>query len=306
MTINPTGTSAFYARARSDMTALRKQAEMTQGQLSSGERLEKSSDDPVAASRLRTLARADRLAEVDVSNTNRAAGDLALVDSTLTSIADLVTRVRDLAVQAGSETLNDKQRAAIGIEVGEIHTQLVALANARDVGGHALFGGATTGDAYGIDGTGQAVYQGTGNAGEIELGEGQTVIRSLTGPEIFTADLNGSPVNLLGIVKDLSLALAGGVADPAQAARDALSGLTAGVENIATNQTVVGARLVWLDFVAARQTDLGEMRSAEKADKGGVDIAEAMIRLQETMTILQASQAGFARLSGLTLFDHIR
>ena len=306
MTINPTGTTAFYARARSDMTALRKQAEKTQGQLSTGERLERSSDDPVAASRLRTLARADRLAQVDVSNTNRAAGDLALVDSTLTSIADLVTRVRDLAVRAGSETLNDTQRAAIGIEVGEIHTQLVALANTRDMGGHALFGGAVTGDAYTMNGAGQAVYIGTANAGEIKLGEGQTVIRSLTGPEIFDVDVNGTPANLLGIVKELSAALTGGAADPALAARDALSGLSAGVENVATNQTVVGARLVWLDFVSARQTDLDETRAAEKADEGGVDIAEAMIRLQETMTVLQASQAGFARLSGLSLFDHIR
>lgn len=306
MTINTAGTTAFYARARGDMTALRKTAEKTQGQLATGERLERSSDDPVAASRLRMLARADRLAAVDVSNTNRASGDLSLADSALTSIADLVTRVRDLAIQAGSETLNAKQRAAIGIEVGEIHTQLVALANTRDMGGHALFGGATTGAAYSLDGAGQAVYIGTPDAGEVELGEGQTVIRSLTGPEIFEVDVNGTPANLLGMVKDLSLALAGGVADPALAARDALAGLTAGVESVATNHTVVGARLVWLDFVAGRQTDMGETRAAETAEKGGVDIAEAMIRLQETMTVLQASQAGFARLSGLSLFDHIR
>ena len=83
-------------------------------------------------------------------------------------------------------------------------------------------------------------------------------------------------------------------------------GLTAGIDNIATNQTVLGARLVWLDFVGERQVDLGEMRATEEADKGGVDIAEGMIRLQETMTVLQASQAGFTRLSGLSLFDHIR
>ena len=74
MSIYGTGTSAFYARSRFDMAALRSQAEKTQGQLSSGKRLERSSDDPVAASRLRTLDRQDRLGEVDVSNTNRAAG----------------------------------------------------------------------------------------------------------------------------------------------------------------------------------------------------------------------------------------
>ena len=306
MSIYGTGTSAFYARSRFDMAALRSQAEKTQGQLSSGKRLERSSDDPVAASRLRTLDRQDRLGEVDVSNTNRAAGDLGLADAALRSIADLVTRVRDLSIQAGSETLNDTQRAAIGIEIGEIHNQLVSLANARDAGGHALFGGEATGDAYAVDGAGQAVYLGTAASGEVELGEGQTVIRSITGPETFQIDVGGTPANLLNVVKDLSLALDGAVPDTAQAARDALGGLTAGIDNIATNQTVLGARLVWLDFVGERQVDLGEMRATEEADKGGVDIAEGMIRLQETMTVLQASQAGFTRLSGLSLFDHIR
>lgn len=305
MSIYGTGTTAFYAKSRVDMTALRKQAEKMQGQLSTGERLERASDDPVAAARLRTLSRADRLAEVDQSNTNRAAGDLGLADAALTSMANLVTRARDLAIQAGSETLNDTQRAAIGIEIEEIHTQLVALANARDTGGHALFGGAATGDAYEIDGTGYAAYLGTAASGEIDLGDGQTVIRSITGPAIFGIDVDGTPANLLNIVKDLSLALAGGAADTAQAARDALGGLTAGIDNIATNQTVLGARLVWMDFVAERQTDLGVMRAAEEADTGGVDIADTMIRLQEAMTVLEASQAGFTRLSGMSLFDHI-
>ena len=58
-TIFGTSTSAFFERSVMDLTALRKQAEETQAEMSTGERLQRSSDDPVAASRLRQLARAD-------------------------------------------------------------------------------------------------------------------------------------------------------------------------------------------------------------------------------------------------------
>lgn len=57
MSIVSTSTSAFFERARRDMKDLRTQAENYQAQMSSGSKLERSSDNPVAASRLRSLAR---------------------------------------------------------------------------------------------------------------------------------------------------------------------------------------------------------------------------------------------------------
>lgn len=299
-------TPAFYERSRMDMTRLREQSEKMQAQLSSGQRLERSSDDPVAASRLRTLARADRLAEINTSKKDRAEADLQLADEALGSLSDMIMRIQDRVVQASNETLAASHREAIGLEMEEIHTQLVAMANSRDMGGHALFGGETTGDAYTLDGAGYAVYQGTPDAGEIELGEGQRVTRSVTGPDIFNFNVDGTATNLLTVVKDLAVALSGGAGDPVQAAKDALPGIAAAVDNISTNQTVVGARLVWLDFVADRQTNLGELRAEEEQATGGVDIAETMTRLTEAMTVLQASQAGFTRLSSLSLFDLLR
>ena len=39
---------------------------------------------------------------------------------------------------------------------------------------------------------------------------------------------------------------------------------------------------------------------------GGADIAVAMSRLQETLTVLEASQASFVRLANLNLFSMLR
>jgi len=140
----------------------------------------------------------------------------------------------------------------------------------------------------------------------LPLGDGQSVTRGLTGPEFLNFNINGSPTDLFAVVKTLADALRGAVADPAQAARDAMGSLDTGLETITTQQTVVGARLNWIDLNTERQTQMGQLRAEEEAEVGGTDIALAVSQLQQTMTVLEASQASFARLASLSLFEMLR
>lgn len=56
-------TAAFFQRSLGQIGGLRGTAESLQQQIATGQRLERSSDDPVASARLRTLSRQDRLSE---------------------------------------------------------------------------------------------------------------------------------------------------------------------------------------------------------------------------------------------------
>jgi flagellar hook-associated protein 3 FlgL len=298
-------TSAFYERSRLDLAGLRARAESLQSALGSGERLSRSSDDPVAAARLRVLMRAESFSSIDLANASLASADLQLADGALSDFAAFTIRAKELATQAASGTLNAAQRAALGQELGLIHSNLFALANARNAAGFALFGGETAGQAYVLDASGNAVYAGTASAGDLALGEGLSVGRGLTGPEFLGFSHNGAPTNLLAVVKGLAEALQGSAADPAAAARDALSALDAGLDQVSAGQTLVGARLAWIDLSTERRTDLSELRSSEQAELGGTDLAATVTRLQQAMTVLEASQASFARLASLSLFDVI-
>ena len=303
MTTVNTSTSAFFERATIGITELRKQAEDLQAQLGSGEKLKASSDDPVAASRLRVLSRADTLAGVDTANANRATADLNMADTTLSNFTSYITRALELATQAANGTLTDAQRSSIGAELAQMQGDLLSLANSRDSEGHALFGGETGGDAYTLDASGNAVYVGTGSAGELPIADGQTVSRGLTGPEFLNFNVNGTPTDLMAVVKGLADALQGGSSDPAGAARDAITGLKAGLDAVTTGQTLVGARLNWIDLTTSRQQNLSELRSNEQADIGSTDIATTIAQLQQAMTVLEASQSSFAKLSSLSLFS---
>lgn len=297
--IRGTSTGAFYDRATLSIGGLRQRAEDLQEQIGKGERLSRSSDDPVAASRLRVLARAQSLTKIDTTNADRANADLQLADDALSSFADFVIRAQELATQASNQTLTAAQRAGIGVELGQLHGDLVALANSRDSAGHALFGGEVSGPAYTLDAAGNAGYVGTASAGELSLGEGQSVMRGITGPEF----LSFGGTDLMATIKGLSDALQGGVADPLAAAKAALDPLESGLQSVTTAQTVVGSRLAWIELNTQRRDTLSELRAGEQSEIGATDLAETVARLQETMTVLEASQASFARLSRLSLFD---
>jgi flagellar hook-associated protein 3 FlgL len=303
MTIIGTSTSAFYDRSTQSIGYLRAQAEAVQQEIGRGERLTKSSDDPVAASRLRQLSRSDRMSNIDTTNATRAVSDLTLADQALSSFTDTVIRIKELATQAATTTLTDSQRAGIGEEIALLQGNLVSLANSRDSAGHALFGGEATGDAYTLDAAGNATYTGTASSGDLALGDGQSVRRGLTGPEFLNFNANGVPTNLMAVVKSLGAALQGGVANPAAAARDALTTLSDGLDKLTTGQTLIGARLAWIDLTNERRVNLSELRSTEQTEIGSTDIASSVSRLQQLSVVLEASQSSFSRLAQLSLFN---
>lgn len=299
-------TTAFYDRASADMTALRAQADKLQSQISTGNRLSSGADDPLAASQMRQMARADALAKVDSASAQQATTNLTLADTGLSSFADTITQLQQLATQAASGTLSTAQRQSIGSQVNALHQQILDLANSRDSAGNALFGGQTTGQAYTLDASGNPVYGGTATAPSQALGDGQSVTSSVTGPEFLTFKVGGTPTDLLTVVKTLGDALTGtSGADPIAAAKSALDGLNAGLDAVTTAQTVVGARLNWVDLNTSRATTQGELRANTEASVGGTDVATTVTQLQQVMTVLQASQASFAKLSSLSLFDVI-
>src|ERR1700712_2223235 len=148
MTLISNSTSAFYERSSLGIGDLRRRAEDLQAQIGSQQKLAHSSDNPVVASRLRTLARSDSLAQIDVVKAHRASADRNLTDQALSSFSDYLQRVQEIAVAAGNDTLTASQRAAFGGELAGIHASMVALANSRDSAGHSLFGGEMAGQPY--------------------------------------------------------------------------------------------------------------------------------------------------------------
>ncbi|MCL4673403.1 MAG: flagellar biosynthesis protein FlgL [Sphingomonadaceae bacterium] len=300
-----TSTLGFHRSAQAYQAALRGEAEALQRQVATGERLERASDDPVAAARLRALARADRIAGVEAGNALRAREELGAASDRMDQMASTLVRARELAVLAANGATSAEGRAAIATEVAALRETMLSLANSTSANGEPLFAGQGSGPAYVEAADGTVTYVGTTDAGELEVGPGIAVQRGLAGPAILSFDHAGGPSDAFAVLGALEQGLRGGAGDPAMAARDSLVGLDAAIETLGRGQAVVGTRLAWVDTVETIASQMGESRAVEAADAGGADLAATISRLQQVMTALEASQASYARLASLSLFDRI-
>jgi flagellar hook-associated protein 3 FlgL len=112
-----------------------------QQQLSTGRRMVTPSDDPVAAAQALVVAQAQDITTQYTANQGSANSALGMSDSNLSSVTDLLNRVRQLAVEAGNGTLTASDRASIGQELRSNFDQLIGYANATDGTGQYVYSG---------------------------------------------------------------------------------------------------------------------------------------------------------------------
>lgn len=172
-----------------------------QEQLSSGRRILRPSDDPTGAARALTLR--SSLSRSDRIENTVAAGETQLdsAGATLQHSSELLSRSRELLLQAMSGALNDQDRATIASELEEIRKQLLDDANLH-LDGNYVFGGTRTGDKPWVEvvsgGTRHTVYLGNQNEQSIQAGEDALVAITAAGDRLFGDSLPG-PVRFDGL-----------------------------------------------------------------------------------------------------------
>lgn len=117
------------------------QLQRTQQQLASGLRVTTPADDPIAAVQILDITEDLQQLDQFQRNGNMAEGQLALADTVLQDVTDVLQRVRELTVQANNATQTPETRRAIATEMEGRLEELVSLANTRDANGEYLFAG---------------------------------------------------------------------------------------------------------------------------------------------------------------------
>lgn len=160
----------------------------TQEQISTGKRVNRPSDDPVAAARILKLDQEVSRIETYQRNAGLAENRLQQEESTLAGSVDIIQRVRELTVQAGNGSLSANDRKSISSEMKERLGQLAEIANTRDASGEYIFSGFQgTTAAFAKDASGSWVYQGDEGQRVLEIDDGVTVPISDHGKGIYSS-----------------------------------------------------------------------------------------------------------------------
>ncbi len=159
----------------------------TQQQLSTGERILSAADDPVGAAKVLELEHNLARIEQYGKNIDLAENNLALEETALDGVLNLVQRVRELAVQAGNTaTYTPEDYDKMATEVNARLDELKELMNTRNSAGDYIFAGYKGGQAPFVgDAQSGFAFQGTEGGLQMRVSESTTVVASDSGKDIF-------------------------------------------------------------------------------------------------------------------------
>ncbi|MES2986749.1 MAG: flagellar hook-associated protein FlgL [Pseudomonadota bacterium] len=295
-------TSQLYDKPMSLMARLSAQADAAQTSIATEKKYQAPSDNAGAYLQLQGLKRAGADDKAYASNVDMARSVLEQGDTTLGNIETQLQRALELTTKAANGTLTDANRVAIAEELDAIRDELFSLANTKDMRGQPLFGGAQGDVAYSraVDGT--ISFEGGGDApAAIPVGEGDSVQASVPGSKLFGTGAS----DMFKVLGDLSAALRAG-GDVSTATGDALTAIKTRLDDVGAGRAMAGARAARLELDADRLAEVAGDREVTRASIEDTDIASAVTELQKTLTVLQATQASFTKLTAMSLFDYLR
>jgi flagellar hook-associated protein 3 FlgL len=161
------------------------QVSILQSQVSTGKKLQKSSDDPTLASRIKSVE--DYITRLDsyATNTSLANSRLSLLDKTLQEEVDLTIKAKELVLHAQNGTLNDKNREDIATQLSGVLASMLHLANSQDGNGEYLFNGFQASKLPFIQTSDGFKYQGSYEGNSIAISDYTQVQHSDSGFAVF-------------------------------------------------------------------------------------------------------------------------
>jgi flagellar hook-associated protein 3 FlgL len=270
-----------------------------QEQIASQQRIAKPSDDPSIFGQV--ILDKSALADNDqwMRNIQFGTARVAVADQTLGETQNLISRVRELAVQARSDTTSAQGRATIAQEVRQLHRQLIQLANA-EVAGQPVFAGTKTNAPPFVLGAGDTVsYQGNSESQSIAVGPNQTTQIVLAGNQVFT----GGTTNIFDDLSNLLTALESNNKAGIEVGVGTLDQATA---QISLAQGQIGAIANRLDTAHGTSQVVSEALQHVLSDQTSTDLATALTELQLQETAYQATSQTFTRLFDSSLLKFLR
>ncbi|MCA9013168.1 MAG: flagellar hook-associated protein FlgL [Planctomycetaceae bacterium] len=164
-----------------------------QQQISSGQKMQRPSDDPVAMRR--ALIQKDRLDRL-TAHTNSLGHVKSRLDQAhvqLREAGNLLLRARDIALSANGIT-DESERSILAHELDGILEQLVSVANSQDESGYLFSGTSTLVRPFEVTATGNAVYRGSVENTKLHLTGDVDRKALLPGGDVFQPQARENPV----------------------------------------------------------------------------------------------------------------
>lgn len=255
----------------------------------------KASDDPAALAKALATRAGIRATDQYANNISDGTGWLNIADTTLGQATNILTRIRDLTLQASNGTLNEAARKVIAVEIEGLNKDLLARANTQYLGRNIFAGNSDTARAF-SDGTPPAYNKSSG-----------TVERRVDAEHTVRVDADGGAI--FGDGGDSVFALVSSVvADIRSGANPAarLAAIDERIRTVINGRADVGTRQAQLLRAQDAVDGVKVTLEAQRSDIEDADIGRVVLDLKLQETNYQVALAVMAKVLQPTLTDFLR
>ena len=238
----------------------------TMQSLSTGSRINRSSDDAAGLSIRENMSSQIRGLNAAVRNANDAISMLQTADGALSGVSDMLQRMRELGTLAQNDTYSTAQRVAMNDEFTQLQSEIDRIADNTQWNGMNL-----------LDGTGGNWGGGSLFTFQVGANAGQTISVAIAGMGI--ASLGISAVSI-GTVTD---------------ARDAVTALDDAISVLNTRRSVLGSVINRLTHAVDNLTNVSQNATESRSRVTDTDYATATTELARGQIIQQAATAMLAQ-----------
>lgn len=120
-----------------------RQSELSEAQtrLTTGKRVTRASDDPVAAARAERALAGEARVRAGERSVENSRSMMVQAEGALGEAGELLQQAREIIVNSGNATYGATERKSMAVQINQIRDQLLAIANRSDGAGTFLFGG---------------------------------------------------------------------------------------------------------------------------------------------------------------------
>lgn len=324
MGINRVSTNQYYTTAIDRMSKQQRNLVELQGQMATGQRVLKPSDDPVAMSTALSAKAGMKTVESYQANITYLNNQLGQMDTALNSATDLMVNIKEAMIQAGNPVLSRADLNTVALQLEGSLEELQGIANQKDTNGDYMFAG-IYGDIQPYQTpsgaiTGKFLELATPAAAaavegrEIQVTGGRSVNLSVTGNDAFADATTGEDVfqlmrDAIALLKNAGYPGGQQGATPADTYKVAFDAKRAQIDGIFDQtqlaRTKVGVRLREIETLE-QINDAASLELERVAGEAvGLDYAKAISELSQGQLQLQASQQSFSSISQLSLFNFL-
>ena len=302
-------TSLFFDRSVNQMVSGQSQLAKTQTRLSSGKEVVNPSDAPDKATAIQRLKSVLKKQDSFSSNIEGAKNRLIAEETALKGVNDVLTRIKELSIQAANGTLGPRDKELVAIEVEGLTQDLLSLANTQDVNDNYVFSGSRVQvQPFQKNSFGNVTYFGDETRNEVQVSEQRYIRFNRTGTDVFGRVLretdSGDTVGK-GFFEALS-DLASGIRESnTSAINRGIDDLDQASFNIAVATAQVGSEMASVETQREVNEETVLQLRTILSNIEDLDYSEAVTQMQKDMLALQATQSSFSQISNLSLFNYI-